>query len=218
MSLLETRFRIHDISMPIQRGMPVYKNKPEKQPEFETTSDFQTGSTHETRLHIDAHTGTHLDAPLHMVEGGATIETVPIADLIRPCRVLDLTHVNQAVRAGDLAECDIRPGEFLLLKTQNSFDNGFNFEFVYVTAEAAQLLADKGIAGVGIDALGIERAQPGHETHKILLQKGIHILEGLRLADVKPGSYLLIAAPLKLTGIDAAPARALLLEEEPGQR
>ncbi|MCL6632686.1 MAG: cyclase family protein [Alicyclobacillus herbarius] len=199
--------------MPIRRGMPVYKNKPEKQPEFETTSDFQTGSAHETRLHLDAHTGTHIDAPLHMVEGGATIESIPIADLVRPCRVVDLTHVNQAIRAGDLAKCDIQPGEFLLFKTQNSFDDEFNFEFVYVAADAAQVLADKGVAGVGIDGLGIERAQPNHETHKTLLEKGIHILEGLRLADVAPGRYLMVAAPLRLEGIDAAPARVVLLED-----
>jgi arylformamidase len=212
MSIIHGNYQIYDVSMPIRRGMPVYKNKPEKQPEFETTADFQSGTAHETRLHIDAHTGTHIDAPLHMLEGGATIESVRMEDLVRPCRVIDLTRVNQAIHASDLVDCGIQAGEFLLFKTQNSFDEAFNFEFVYVAADAATYLADKGVAGVGIDALGIERAQPGHETHKALLGRGIHIIEGLRLAEVEPGEYLMVAAPLKLEGIDAAPARVLLLK------
>jgi arylformamidase len=202
-----------DISMPICPGMPVYKNKEEKQPVFETTSDFSTASAHETRLHIDAHTGTHIDAPLHMLEGGATIESIVLSQLVRSCRVVDLTGVTDAIRAADVEELGPKAGEFLLFKTRNSSDDFFNPEFVYVSADAAQRLADAGIAGVGIDALGVERAQPGHETHKRLMNAGAIIIEGLRLADVEPGVYTLVAAPLALVGVDAAPARVFLMTE-----
>lgn len=84
---------------------------------------------------------------------------------------------------------------------------------MYLDASAAEYLKSAGITGVGIDALGIERAQPGHETHKTLLGAGIIILEGLRLADVNEGTYRLAALPLRLKGTEASPARAILIEE-----
>jgi arylformamidase len=83
----------------------------------------------------------------------------------------------------------------------------------FVDQAGAQFLLDQGISGVGIDGLGIERAQPGHETYEILLGNDIIVLEGLRLADVAEGSYLLVAAPLKLVGTEAAPVRAILIAE-----
>lgn len=201
---------ILDISMPIHAGMAVYKNKEEKRPVFERTSDFPANGARETRLHMDAHTGTHVDAPLHMLPDGATIETVAIDQLVRPCRVVDLTHVEDAIHAHDLESCDPQPGEFLLFKTRNSLSDEFDFSFVYVADDAAQLLASRGVAGVGVDGLGVERAQPEHTTHKRLFAAGAIIIEGLRLRDVAPGVYRMIAAPLALVGIDAAPARVLL--------
>lgn len=105
----------------------------------------------------------------------------------------------------------IDEGAFILLKTKNSFHEGFANDFIYVEKSGAQYLKDKGIVGVGIDALGIERSQPGHETHKILLGAGIIILEGLKLADIAEGEYILSAAPLKIIGSEAAPVRAVLI-------
>lgn len=90
----------------------------------------------------------------------------------------------------------------------------FDFEFVYLDKSGALYLKEKEIVGVGIDALGIERSQPDHETHKILLEAGIVILEGLRLKDVEEGEYFLYAAPLKIKGAEAAPTRAVLIKEE----
>lgn len=203
---------IYDVSMLVHADVQVYKNKEEKRPKFETTSDFNSGSSHETRIHMDAHTGTHIDAPLHMIEGGATIETVKLKQLVRDCRVIDLTNVDGAVTKSDLEPHQPKPGEFLILKTKNSWDEEFNFEFIYVAADAAAYLASVGIAGVAIDGLGIERSQPDHETHKALLAKDIVIIEGLRLKNVPAGNYFMVAAPLKLTGIDAAPARVMLLD------
>ncbi len=197
--------------MMIEEGMQVYKNKEEKKPTIETMQDFTTATAFESKLSMNVHTGTHVDAPLHMLEGGETIETIPLEDLIGPARVLDLTDVTDGITKADLEQWDIQEGEWLLLKTKNSFSDEFDFEFIFVKEDGAEYLKEKKIKGVGIDGLGIERSQTGHPTHKTLFKSGIIIVEGLRLKDVPAGSYNMVIAPLKMQGIDAAPARAILM-------
>jgi arylformamidase len=201
--------KIIDITAPIYQGMPVYKNKPEKQPQISTVTNAHVT---ESRISLDLHTGTHVDAPLHMMNEGSTIETLPIERLVRTCKVFDLTSVSERITKQDIENLSIQAEDFVLFKTQNSFDEGFNFEFIYVAEEAAQYLAEVGISGVGIDALGIERAQEGHPTHRALMGKDIIIIEGIQLRNVEAGDYFMVAAPLKLQGVDASPARILLLE------
>lgn len=206
---MNATLKIYDISMTIKEGMPVYKNKPEKQPVIRRV---QQGYVSESRVDLDVHCGTHVDAPLHMVEGGPTMESIPLERLVRPCRVIDLSHLEDSIRAEDLAQHHITKGEFLLFKTRNSYEDAFDFDFVYVHQDAARWLVEQGVKGVGIDALGIERSQEGHPTHKTLFGGDVVVIEGLRLQDVPEGEYLLVAAPLKLVGTDASPARALLLQ------
>ncbi|WP_434564274.1 cyclase family protein [Thermoanaerobacterium thermosaccharolyticum] len=206
--------KIYDISMNVNKDMPVYKNKPEKKPELTVTSDFPNDSVHESRISMDMHTGTHFDAPLHMIQGGDTIDHFDLTKAVSKCKVLDFTNVDDKITAEDLKNKDIESGEFVLLKTKNSYDDSFNFNFVFLDSSGAEYLKEKNVIGVGTDGLGIERAQPNHETHKTLLANGITIIEGLRLKDVDEGEYTLIAAPLKIDGAEAAPARALLLEED----
>ncbi|MDQ0255136.1 arylformamidase [Evansella vedderi] len=203
--------KVIDISSSIYEGMPVYKNKPEKQPKFNTVTN---GYVTESRLDLDVHSGTHIDSPLHMVEGGATFETIELEKLVGQCKVFDLTNVEDRITAADLEGLDIQENDFILLKTKNSFDEEFNFGFIFVAEDGARLLAEKGIRGVGIDSLGIERSQEGHPTHKTLFGNNIIIIEGLRLKDVTEGQYLMVAAPLKLVGTDASPARVLLIDEK----
>jgi arylformamidase len=201
--------KIYDVTAPIFEGMPVYKNKPEKQPKFSTvTNDYVT----ESRVDMDVHTGTHIDAPLHMVKNGETFETISLEKLVGTCKVFDVTNVEDKILKADITHLDIQENDFVLFKTKNSFDKAFNFEFIYVAEDAAQYLAEKKVRGVGIDALGVERSQPGHPTHKTLFGNNIIIIEGLRLKDVPEGQYFMVAAPLKLVGTDAAPARVLLFE------
>ena len=202
--------KIYDISMTISEDMQVYKNKEEKKPVIRTAQDFSNATAHETIIEMNVHTGTHLDAPLHMLENGKTIEQIPLEDLVSPARVLDLTDVRDGVSKEDMQKFAIQPGEWILFKTKNSFSEQFDFEFIYLKKDGAQYLKDIGVKGVGTDALGIERAQPDHETHKTLFENGIYVLEGLRLKDVPAGNYQLVVAPLKLEGIDGAPARAML--------
>ncbi|NLP51719.1 cyclase family protein [Bacillus sp. RO1] len=201
--------KVYDVSSPIYTGMPVYKNKPEKQPKQTTNTN---GYVTETRLELDVHTGTHVDAPLHMVVDGETIETLPLEKLVGPCKVFDLTAVEDRITVKDIEGLDIGKDDFLLFKTKNSFDEEFNFDFVYVAEDAAAYLAEIGVSGVGVDALGIERSQEGHPTHKTLFANGVIIIEGLRLKDIAEGEYIMCAAPLKLSGVDASPARIVLMD------
>jgi arylformamidase len=205
--------KIYDVSAPVFPGMAVYKNKPEKQPNFETTSNGKQSGVHETRVHMDVHTGTHVDAPLHMLEDGATIDSIPLQRLIGACRVIELLHVNGGIGRADLEPHHIQAGEFLFLKTKNSFDEAFNPEFTFVAEDGADYLAALGVAGVAIDGLGIERSQPGHPTHKALFARDVVIIEGVRLADVPAGSYQFFALPVRLIGLDASPARIVLIED-----
>ncbi len=200
---------MYDVTGTIYEGMTVYKNKPEKQPKFNRVTN---GYVTETRLELDVHTGTHIDAPLHMVVGGETFESVPMESLVGQSKVLDLTNVTDGVSKMDLEKFDIKKGDFVLFKTKNSFEEDFNFDFIYLAKDGAEYLAEIGVRGVGIDTLGIERSQEGHPTHKTLFANEVIIIEGLRLKDVAQGEYFMVAAPLKIEGTDASPARVLLFE------
>lgn len=202
--------KIYDISSPIFEGMPVYKNKPEKQPKIMSVTN---GHVTESRLELDVHSGTHIDAPLHMVNDGETFETIPLEDLVGQVKVLDFMHIEDGITREDLEKFNLQENDFVLFKTKNSLDEDFNPEFIYLKESGANYLAELKVRGVGIDALGVERSQPNHPTHKALFGANIIVIEGLRLSEVVAGSYFMVAAPLKLIGTDAAPARVILIDE-----
>lgn len=124
-----------------------------------------------------------------------------------------MTHVNGGIGKEDLQGKNFKDGDFLLLKTKNSFSEEFQGDFVFLDKSGAQYLTERDIKGVGIDALGIERNQPGHETHMILMSSGAVIIEGLRLKDINEGEYKLCALPVKIKGADGSPARVALIKE-----
>ncbi|WP_405097474.1 cyclase family protein [Oceanobacillus sp. FSL H7-0719] len=201
--------KLYDVTAPIFEGMPVYKNKPEKQPKLNTVTNEHVT---ETRVSLDLHTGTHVDSPLHMINDGDTMETIAIEDLVGKVKVFDLSQAEDRISLKDIQDLPIERDDFVIFKTKNSFDDEFNFEFIFVAEDAAVHLAEIGIKGVGVDGLGIERAQPGHPTHRTLFKEKVIVMEGLRLADVAEGEYFMVAAPLRIQGTDAAPARVLLFE------
>lgn len=209
--------KIYDVSMLIEPEMMVYKNKLSKIPVFENMGNHSTGVSHETKVSLDIHTGTHIDMPLHMIESGKTMDTFDFTRLMTPAKVFDMTHLEESFISLKDIEClDIVKGDFIIFKTQNSFydkKQGFEYDFVYVDESAAKYLTDIEVNGVGIDALGIERAQDNHMTHKLLLSQDIIILEGLELQDIQEGSYQLIALPIKLKGTEGSWVRAVLVEE-----
>lgn len=208
--------KYYDVSMPIHSGMAVWKNNSDRQPAFVVERDFNADGTGSrlTRVTLDMHTGTHVDAPLHFIAGGHSIDQVALGQLIRPVRVLDLTYVQDKITRAELDGLHINPGDFLLFKTRNSFADEFDPDFVYLDHTGAEYLVEREAAGVGIDALGVERSQADHATHILLLGSGLVIIEGLRLGEVPPGAYFMVAAPLRFQGVEAAPARVLLFGAE----
>ncbi|KXS47131.1 MAG: arylformamidase [Halanaerobium sp. T82-1] len=203
-----------DISMTIRKDMLVYKGKDEIRPRLTTIRDFNQGDAHESELQMNVHTGTHVDAPLHMLEDGENANLF-FAENPFYNKLLDLTEVDEKITAADLKEYDIEKNSFIILKTKNSkpgFLEKTPEKFVYLAESGAEYLIDKNIKGVGIDTNGIERAQSEHPTHKKLLAEKIMILEGLRLNQVPAGSYIMLLSLLKIADSDGLPGRAYLFE------
>jgi arylformamidase len=167
-----------------------------------------------SKLSLGAHTGTHMDAPLHFLRDGAGIDTMPFLATLGIARVIEI-HDPVSIKPAELAGHAIQPGERVLFKTLNSSRcwqaDSFVEDFIYISADAASYLAARGVQTVGVDYLSVGgfRAD-GAATHRALLEAGIWIIEGLNLAQVRPGSYELICLPLRLLHADGAPARAIL--------
>ncbi len=206
--------KVIDISMEIHEDMTVYKNKEEKRPRIEGINRLSVHGSYETLMTLNLHTGTHIDAPLHMMQEGATMETYALERFITSCKVFDLTWVHHCITDEDLMNYTIEAGDTILFKTRNSREDVFDPEFVYLTKEGANYLAEKGVNGIGIDALGIERAQANHESHRLLFESGAFILEGLRLKGVEQGQYDLIALPIKIKSVEASLVRAVLVQRD----
>lgn len=205
--------QIIDISWPISNQMTTYKNKQDVL--ISATRTWESHHSRESILSCGIHTGTHVDAPSHFLEQGKTIDQINLNQLIGVCQVFDLTHIPDRITALDLQQLDFTNCQRALFKTKNSLEPAiglFNPHFVYLDQSAASYLATKKLLAVGVDGLGIERNQPQHETHKILFEQDILIIEGLRLGHVTPGFYELICLPLALVGTDGALARAILIK------
>lgn len=206
--------RIIDISRKIEERMAIYGNQEEKRPEIIQTRKFEKDRLNESRISLDSHTGTHIDAPYHISENGKKIDEISLDKFYGKCKVFDLTKVEEKITKYDLEKLYIQEGDIILFKTKNSFNSEnkeFNFNFIFLNKIGAQYLVEKKIKTVGIDELGIERKQPNHETHKFLLEAGISIIEGLDLSNVKEGEYIICCFPLKIW-TDAAPVRAVLIK------
>ena len=207
--------RVHpwiDVSLPIHSGMPVW---PGDRPVLvEQTMSLERGDLFNlTECRFTAHTGTHLDAPRHFLPTGAGIDALPLEAVLGPARVVRI-HDPVAVRPAELPPY-LQPGDRILFQTNNSFNDRylhrFVEDFVYISSEAAAVLAAAAVQTVGIDYLSVGGFHHDLvETHLILLSAGIWIIEGLDLSAVEPGDYELACLPLKLVGADGAPARAAL--------
>lgn len=202
-----------DITVPVRPGMPVYEGDPPVC--FERQSSLASGDlANVSRLDFGVHTGTHVDAPIHFLEGRPGVEALPLDAFIGPAFVADARHCTADIDASALAGIHIPPGtERLLLLTQNSrlweLDH-FSDDFLGLTAAAAHELAARGVRLVGIDYLSIAPRHDPAPTHGVLLEAGVVILEGLDLRTVEPGPYDLVALPLLIPGSDGGPTRALL--------
>lgn len=165
-----------------------------------------------TELTLGSHSGIHLDAPRHFLAGGPTLEDIPVGRFFLEVQVLEVED-SEAVRAAHVRGANLKPGEGILFRTKNRElpRDSFSDDYVYVTPEAARAVVELGAALVGLDYLSVER--PGDidfPVHRTLLGAGILILEDVNLGAVVPGSYTLVCLPLKWSGGDGAPCRAVL--------
>jgi arylformamidase len=153
---------------------------------------------------------------MHFVRDGASIDRVPLEPLIGPARVIDIPDNVQAIGATELNRHKWKDAQRVIFRTRSSVRGwmtspNFHRDFAYIAPDAAQLLADAGVKLVGIDYISAEQfGAPAPMTHRILLGKGIPIVEGLSLEGVKAGDYDLIVLPIKVAGHEGAPARAVL--------
>ncbi len=202
--------RIIDISMEIWPDMPVYPGDPA--PCFERHSTLAEDGYNVTLISLGSHTGTHVDAELHVSEQGRGVADLPLRSFYGPCEVLDLTGAGRAIRAEHLRGQDIRQGSIVLLKTRTSLDDGGTFreDYAHLTEEAALYLLDRGLLTLGIDSLSVEGPDGDGRVHDLLVHH-MTVFEGLRLKDVAPGGYIFAGLPLKVR-LDGAPARAILIE------
>lgn len=202
-----------DISVPIHDAMVRWPGDPAVQ--VQRTHAIEHGDeANLTQLSMSAHTGTHMDAPLHYLPGSASMDALPFTAIIGPARVVSVTTPGPISRH-TLESAGIQVGERLLLKTRNSdhlwSKRAFNPRFTALSLEAARWFARQRIRLLGIDYLSVGPCNDeGAEVHRALLGAGIWIIEGLNLMAVKPGPYELICLPLRLAGAEGAPARALL--------
>ena len=165
---------------------------------------------------MGAHSGTHIDAPMHFIRDGASIERVSIDALIGPARIIDIPDSVQAIDSRALAGANWKGAERVIFRTRSALHGwmhapAFHKDFAYVAPDAAQQLADAGVKLVGVDYISAEQfGAPAPLTHRTLLGKGIPIVEGLQLDSIPAGDYDLIVLPIKVGGHEGAPARAVL--------
>jgi arylformamidase len=209
--------RIIDISVPLGGSIPVWPGEP--RPHLDRAMRIEDGDVaNVSHLSTSVHNGTHVDAPLHFLPGGATVDTLDLARLVGPAYVALVPEVDRI--DGIVLESLGIPDDArrLLLRTTNSllWDLGPEFEadFAALDPTGATWVVERGIELIGIDYLSIQRHdEDGFETHRILLRNGVVILEGLRLDQVAPGHYRLACLPILLADAEASPARAILIDD-----
>ncbi len=208
--------KTYDITIPITPQMPVWPGDPRVR--LERISKIETGDmANVSHLSMSVHTGTHIDAPYHFLAEGHTLEKIPLEFFIGSTYVLHLPDID-LITADVLENAGIPPRtRRVLFKTRNSDlwasgETEFQTDFVALSPDAAALLVRRGVKLVGVDYLSVAPYGDSRPTHEVLLKAGVLIVEGLNLAEVSQGRYTLYCLPLKLEGVDGAPARAILIE------
>ena len=207
--------KLYDVTVPVFDGMPTWPKDPGVS--LQSARSIARGDgTNVTRLEMGAHTGTHMDAPIHFEPNGYGVDQIPLEVLVGPCRVFDLTNIRGHIDRAALETCDLRGVIRALFKTKNSRhwahnDREFDKEFIAIVADGAEYLVARAVRFVGVDYLSVEPyGSKEHPVHHTLLRANVAIVEGLNLTDVPAGDYELMALPLKLRGADGAPARVVL--------
>jgi len=208
---------IIDISLPVSSNLTTWPDSSGFQI-LKTKSLENNDGVNESKIICNIHTGTHIDAPLHYIKNGASIEKLNLEILLGPVYVLDLTNTT-CITLDVLQHASIpEDTKRILFKTRNSnlwksYCHEFKKDYVALSSDAARWLVERNISLVGIDYLSIQGYYDKSNTHTILLSAGVVILEGLNLSHVRQGQYSLICLPMNIVGAEGAPARAVLIKE-----
>jgi arylformamidase len=203
--------KIYDVTVPLSKDSVVYPGDPHVKINRRAKVNEADAKYNLSRYSFSSHAGTHVDPPFHLIEGGLTVDKLPLELLIGRARVVEVTApiIDEAV----LEEFDFTVDARVLFKTRNSYlwsQKNFVKDYVYMTPGAARSLVKDGIKLVGIDYLSVDKFDGDPETHMALLSADTIVVEGLDLREVEPGDYELICLPLKVKDGDGSPARVVL--------
>lgn len=197
--------KIHDITRPLTSDMPIYPGDPPTV--IDRVQDIARGDSFRlSTLSFSAHAGTHIDAPSHFVEGGLTVDEIPLDVLVGDVAVVEVGG-ESGISADGLKRLLIPQ------RTRRLFVKTPEYTESYLAVDAARWLIDSGVELVGIDGQSVDEA--GVEdlvVHRMLLEAGVVIVENLDLSRVQSGNYTLVCLPMKLAGLDGAPVRAMLID------
>lgn len=204
--------RIYDVTLPIRRGMVTFPGDPAFS--VEPVTHRLKGDLFDSAVMVlGTHTGTHVDAPAHYLDGGVTVDRIPADDLVGPGIVLDMRG-RPCIDRHALETSELGDYKRVFFKTDNSLkllESGFSEDYVHLTRTGAEYLVKRDVKLAGIDYLSIEAFHsPEALVHKTLLGAGIVVTEGLMLVDVPAGPCTIYCLPLKIEGADGAPARVLI--------
>lgn len=201
---------IYDISQTLMNGIAIWPGDPAfHHRRLVCLSEGESSNT--SAVEMCVHTGTHIDAPLHVDDTGCDVAGIALDACVGPARVIEL-RIEKSIRVSDVSCLDWTGVQRVIFKTHGGPPRRrFDEEYVYIEKDAAGYLADKGMLLVGTDSPSVDDfASASLPAHHVLLQHGIVILENARLEHVPPGDYELICLPLKIAGSDGAPVRAIL--------
>lgn len=174
------------------------------------------GTVNLSAITTSPHVGTHADAPLHVHDGWAASHELPLGAFAGRAIVCSVDSSIDTIEPGDLASLPSRGGiERLLLRTQCSVaGGGFPERWPVLSLEAVRMLLARGLRLLGVDTPSVDgRHSKTLDVHKALFGGGAFNLENLDLRAIEDGEYELIAYPVLLEGVDAAPVRAVLRDK-----
>lgn len=210
------QMRLYDISAPLRDNLPAWPGEGGLRRTLVASQPDDPATV--SHLAFGAHTGTHIDAPVHFLADGRGVETFEPEAFVGDCFVADLRHVESLITGDDLDSAGVPEDTLRLLSlTTNSgwsrHDTKFRTDYVAYDLTAAEWCVERGVRLLGNDYLSIETFEAeSHPVHKTLLGAGVALLEGVDLVGVSPGSYEVVALPILVPGSDGAPARAVLIE------
>lgn len=209
--------KIIDLSHPLQNGTPVYPGDPEVS--LASHAQLHPHGYHLTRMSLGTHTGTHIDAPSHILEKGRNLDDYPLSHFTGKGKLIDCTHARQITPEYFVDLWDQGAPEFLLFHTGNDKAWGgptYFSNFPILTEEASELLAGMPLKGMGIDAPSFDPPDSSsYRLHSLFLGRDILLIENLCGLELLKGcDFTFFCFPLRIVKADGSPIRACAILED----